>query len=249
MLLLVAGGAFAQAPPTPAPETPPEPQAVTVMVPVVGRVWGASGMQWRTDLELMNDSAAMESVILSLPTTPDQPFISFDIPPHGSQRFSDVIGQAFGLDRALSPLMVQTLGTRSVQVTASVYAVSGDKVTKPEPIAIAYGDVFFPVRALYGLSFSDAYRTNIGIANLNDHAVLFTVALQLISGRNIAVTQLSVPPFTLWHTSIQSLFPLITKGDDFAVLIETGSRDTYVYASVIENATSDAHFVQPAFAQ
>jgi len=243
VLLLVAGAALAQTPPAPAPAEPP---SVMVMVPVVGRVWGASNVQWRTDLELLNDTAAPQSVLLSLPTAADQPFISFDLPPHGVQRFSDVIGQAFGLDRALSPLMVQTAGVRSVQVTASVYAVSGDHVTAREPIAVTYTDVFFPVRGLYGLSFSDSYRTNVGFANLSEADALFTIALQHVTGRNIAVTQLVVPPSTLWHASIQSLFPLITKGEDFSLLIETGSRDTYVYASVIANASSEARFIQPA---
>ena len=218
------------------------------MVPVVGRVWGQSGAQWRTDVELVNDTGAVESVTLSLPTDASQSFISFDIPPHGAQRFGDIVGQAFGLDRALSPLMVQTLGKRSVRVAANVYAVQGDKVTRPEPIAVNYGDAFFPLRALYGLSFSDSFRTNVGFANLNDAPTLFTIALQKINGRNIAVTQLVVPANTLWHASIQSLFPVITKGDDFSILIETGARDTYVYASVIENATNDAHFIQPVIA-
>jgi len=241
-LLLAAASAYAQAPAA----EPGEPPVVMVMVPVVGRVYGAANVPWRTDVELFNDTAAPEQVMLSLPAAPDQPFISFDIPPHGSQRFTDVIGEAFGLDRALSPLMVQTVGKHSVQVAASVYAVQDGKVTPREPIALAYSDVFLPLRALYGLSFSDAYRTNIGFANLNDRDALFTVALQLVSGRNIAVTQLTVPPNTLWHTSIQALFPLITKGDDFAVLIETGLRDTYVYGSVIANGTNEARFIQPS---
>jgi hypothetical protein len=237
LLLLCSAAAFAQS---------EETRHVAVMVPVVGRVWGASGVHWRTDLELVNDTASPESILLSLPTAPDQPFMSFDLPPHGTQRFNDVIGQLFGLDRALSPLMVQTEGIHSVRVNASVYAVQGDRVTSQEPIAIAYTDVFFPIRALYGLTFSDAYRTNIGLANLNDQDALFTIALQHVGGRNIAVTQLQVPANTLWHASIQSLFPLITKGEDFSVLIETGSRDTYVYGSVIANGTNEARFIQPS---
>ena len=39
---------------------------------------------------------------------------------------------------------------------------------------------------------------------------------------------------------------MITKGDDFTVLVETGARDTYVYASVIDNETNEAKFIQPA---
>jgi hypothetical protein len=148
--------------------------------------------------------------------------------------------------------MVKTLNSKQpIRVAATVYAVKLDdptSTTHPEPIAVAYADAFYPLRALYGLSFSDSFRTNIGLANLADRPALFTIALQRVTGRNIAVTQITVPPGTLWHTSIQALFPLITKGEDFSLLIETGSRETYVYGSVIENSTNEAKFIEPVIA-
>ena len=45
---------------------------------------------------------------------------------------------------------------------------------------------------------------------------------------------------------MQSLFPMITKGDDFTVLVETSAPDTYVYASVVDNETNQTHFIQPS---
>ena len=39
---------------------------------------------------------------------------------------------------------------------------------------------------------------------------------------------------------------MITKGEDFLVLVETSSPDTYVYASVVDNETNQTHFIQPA---
>ena len=41
---------------------------------------------------------------------------------------------------------------------------------------------------------------------------------------NVAVTRFTVAANTLIHTSVQSLFPLITKGEDFTVIVETSSR-------------------------
>jgi hypothetical protein len=248
--LLAANLAFAQAPEPPAE---PEPPSATVMVPVVGKVFGAGDVQWRTDVDLINNLGRSVKVMLSLPTAPnpDDAWIFFELPAGATQRFTDVIA-AFNMDRALSPLMVKTLNSKQpIRVNATVYAVKLDEPATPihpEPIAVAYADAFYPLRALYGLSFSDNFRTNIGLANLGESPALFTIALQRVSGRNIAVTQLTVPPGTLWHTSIQALFPLITKGDDFSLLIETGSRATYVYGSVIENATNNARFIEPAIA-
>jgi hypothetical protein len=245
-VLLAAAAAVAQTPP---PPEPPAQVSATVMVPVVGKVFGAGSVQWRTDVDLINNLGHDVMVMLTLPTAPEEPFLLLPLPAGATQRFTDVIA-AFAMDRALSPLMVKTINSRKpVGVAATVYAVRLDDPTapiRPEPIAVAYVDAFHPVRTLYGLSFSDNFRTNVGIANLGEAPALFTIALQRVTGRNIAVTQLTVPPGTLWHTSIQALFPLITKGDDFSILIETGYHDTYVYASVIENATNEARFIQPA---
>ncbi|HEV2721695.1 MAG TPA: hypothetical protein VG323_16875 [Thermoanaerobaculia bacterium] len=246
--LLAATAAAAQTPPEPEPA--PEPTAV-VMVPVVGKVYGANSVQWRTDVDLINILGREVKVSLTLPTAPGDPFLVFSLPPGATQRIPDVVG-AFSIDRALSPLKVTTFGSKTpIRVSATVYAVKLDDPTAPvhtEPIAVMVGDPFFPQRVLYGLSFSDDFRTNVGLANLGDAPALFTVALQRVSGRNIAVTQITVPPGTLWHTSIQALFPLITKGDDFSIIIETGYHETYVYASVIENATNEARFIEPSVA-
>jgi hypothetical protein len=222
------------------------PRTVRVIVPVVGSVTGVGGARWKTDVVLRNDGRAEATVALSLPTAPDQPVIITTIPPADSLRFTDVVNEAFGVESAISPLVVETLGNRSVAVSATTYAVTGTEVSPPQPIAVQYGTPFTPFRFLNNLSFSDDFRTNIGLANLGETSAEFVLALQRVAGRNVAVSKLTVPPNSLVHTSLQSLFPLITNGNDFAVLIETPAADTFVYASVIENATNTARFVQPA---
>jgi hypothetical protein len=216
---------------------------VSALVPVVGSILGANDIRWKTALELDNSGPTEATVAISLPTAPDQPLIILTMPPSSVQRFDDVVGEAFGLDRAMSPLLVQTQGRRSVSIRASAYGVRGIETFRPEAITVSYGETYYPIRYLHGLSFSDAFRTNVGIANLGDQPAVFAVALQRIPGRNLAVSRFTVPPNTLWHQSIQMLFPLIEAGDDFSVLVETFSRHTYVYASVIDNATNEARFV------
>ena len=72
------------------------------------------------------------------------------------------------------------------------------------------------------------------------------LGLQRIAGRTIAVARLTLPPNSLRHEAIQHLFPLITKGDDFSIVVETSSRDVHTYASVLQNTTNAAKFVPPA---
>lgn len=223
------------------------PESVVVRVPVVGSVWGIGGVRWKTDVALINDTSSELTVRLSLPATAAPDFL-FSIPPGGVQRFTDIAGELFSLESGLSPLEIETFESkRPVRVSATIYGVRGTELLTPEPVPVDYGsDNFYPQRSLQGLSFSETFRTNIGLANLGEHEATFLLALQRLAGRNLALTRITLQPNSLTHVSIQSLFPLITKGDDFTVLVETGSRDTYVYASVIDNETSEARFIQPA---
>jgi hypothetical protein len=219
---------------------------VSVLVPVVGSVAGMNNVRWKTDVDLFNDSRSEANVMLSLPTAPDQPFIFVTIAPGSAQHFSDIVASTFGMSEVLSPLKITTIGSgRSVRVSASVYGIHDAEMTRPEPIAITSA-TYVPLRALSRLSFSDSFRTNIGLANLGDNEATFTLALQGLSGRNVAVTRYRVSSNALVHTSIQSLFPMITKGDDFTVLVETSAPDTYIYASVVDNETNQTHFIQPS---
>jgi hypothetical protein len=233
------------------PAVPQEPQpqqeepVTTVIVPVVGSVLGMNGVTWKTDVILANDLGAEVVVALQLPTAPESPAIVLTLGPGQSQRFTDVAGEAFGLEAALSPLLVTTSGRRSVTIHATVYGVRGTEVSPAQPIAVQYGPAFSPFRMLDGLTFDDAVRTNIGLANLGEREADVVLALQRVAGRHIATTRVKIPPLTLWHTSIQHLFPLISKGTDFSILVETSAPDTHVYASVIENETNAARFIQP----
>jgi hypothetical protein len=241
LLLAAAGASAADAP----------PKSVSVLVPVVGSIVGMNNVRWKTDVDLFNDGRSEANVMLSLPTAPDQPFVFVTIPPGSAQHFSDIVAQTFGMDATLSPLKITTIeSNRAVRVEAMVYGVHDAEVSRPEPIAVTrmtYDSTYVPLRSLNGLSFSDAFRTNVGLANLSDHEAYFTLALQRVPGRNLAVTRYKVSPNSLVHTSVQSLFPLITKGEDFTVIVETSSPDTYIYASVIDNETNQTHFIQPFF--
>lgn len=223
------------------------PSSVVVHVPVVGSVIGIGGIRWKTDVDLYNDTAQELTVRLSLPATAAPDFL-FTIPPGATQRFTDIAAEAFSTDSVLSPLEIETFETRRpVRVAATVYGVRGTEVFSPEPIPVDYSTGgFYPQRALHGLSFSETFRTNVGLANLSEREATFLLALQRLAGRNVAITRITLQPNSLAHVSIQSLFPLITKGDDFTLVVETGSRNTFVYASVIDNVTNEARFIQPA---
>ena len=234
VFLLLPGAAMAQE------------AASTVVVPAVGTMNGP-GVLWRTDVEIVNDTGSPIDVAMELTTEADQPVIIFELGPGETQRFTDVVSQAFGIPFTLSPLRVMTSARRAPTVRATVYGIRAGELTAPQPITVYQGQTWFPLRALDDLSFSDEYRTNIGLVNFGDSDAEFLLALQRLPGRNLAVSYITVGPRSLSHMSIQSVFPLISKGDDFTVVIETISRETYVYASVIDNSHA-GRFVAPRVA-
>ncbi len=235
LLLLLAMPAIAQE----------SKDSVRVVVPVAGSVLGANEVRWRTALELTNDGQSAVDVAITMMAAPEQPAMLTTIGPGDTVRFTDVAPEAFGVESLLSPIVVETLGRRSVNVRATAYGTRGDKVFKPEPIAVTSDAMWYSLRVLHGLSFNDASRTNVGFVNLGETASTFVVAAQRLPGRNVAVAHIPMPPYSIWHVPVQFLFPLITKGDDFSLVVETSSRETYVYASVIDNETNAATFVQP----
>jgi hypothetical protein len=217
----------------------------TVVVPVVGSTFGPTMIRWMTDVELVNETALEMDVALELTSAPDAPAVFLTLAPGQTQRFTDIVAQAFGLDGRLSPLRVTTAGRRAITVRARAYAVRAGELSPAQPIDVYSLDTWHPMRVLDGLGFADDLRTNIGLVNLSNQDADFILGLQRVPGRNIAQTVIRVAAGSIVHMSIQSLFPLISKGYGFAVVVETPVRDTHVYASVIENATNGAKFIAP----
>jgi hypothetical protein len=223
------------------------PAMTTSIIPVVGSITGLDNVRWRTDVELRNDTRAEANVTITLAAAEDQPAIILpNIPPGAVIRFTDIVGEAFNLDSALSPLVVRTEGRRPITIRATIYGVRGTDFLPPQSIPIEVTMPYYAQRVLAGLSFSDVFRTNIGLVNLSEKPAMFTLALQRVPGRNLAVTRFTIAGNSLWHSPIQSIFPLITDGDNFSIVIESSSPETHVYASVIENGTDAARYVPPS---
>jgi hypothetical protein len=222
-------------------------EIATAIVPVVGNVFGATMVHWRTDVEIVNDTGRPTDVALELPCAPEQPAIFLTLGAGQSQRFTDITAQAFGIEHVLSPLRVTTSGRRSVTVRANAYAMrdDGSFFSPLQPLGVYIGPSFSATRVLDGLAFSEEFRTTVGLVNFGERDADFLLALQRIPGRTLAISRVRVRSNGIVHTSIQSLFPLITDGSGFSVVVETLAPETYTYASVIQSEDHSARFVAP----
>jgi hypothetical protein len=184
-------------------------------------------------------------IALELTTMPGAPAVFITLAPGQSERFVDLVGQAFGANGVLSTLRIVSEAGRNLEIRSIAYAIANGELTPPQTIDIYGASTWYPLRVLEGLDFTDQERTNIGLLNLSESDAEFVLALQRVPGRNLAINHLRVPPGSLTHAPIQSLFPLITQGDGFTVIIETANPETHVYASVIDNTSHVARFVAP----
>ncbi|HVT44414.1 MAG TPA: hypothetical protein VMT00_08485 [Thermoanaerobaculia bacterium] len=242
IVLIIAAPGSAQ-------DAPGDATISTALVPVVASVHGKSGIEWRTDVAVRNDSGDDVTILLLLQAAPGDRWMSTVLPAGQSMTFVDVVWQLFGLREVISPLLVHTFAARSVTVGATIYPVEEGRVRSPEFIPISYATPAAGIHILPGLQMNDQYRTNIGLVNLNDEAVRFTMALQRIEGRHLAVSSFVIGAGGLVQVSLENLFPLITEGSDFSLVVETSAANAYSYASVIDNSDHRATFVQPLLLQ
>jgi hypothetical protein len=215
------------------------------LVPVAGSIQGLGGVVWSTDVALHNSMPFDVDVVVSLVGAPDDPFIMSTIPAGDTLTFPDLPRQTFGVFGRLSPLRVQTLAASSVTVAAVVHGMTENGPTEPEVLTVQYGPFRPMLFTIPALSVGEQFRTNIGLVNPSESEAIVILALQKVPGRNIGVISQKIPPRTHVQLPLQSFFPLLTEGDNVSLVVELTNPESYVYASVIANATHNARYLGP----
>ncbi|MBI2213154.1 MAG: hypothetical protein HYU52_05860 [Acidobacteria bacterium] len=206
---------------------------------------GLGGVVWSTDVALHNPMPFDVDVVVSLVGVPDDPFIFSSIRAGDTLTFSDLPRQTFGVFGRLSPIRVQTLAASSVIVAAVVHGLTANGQTEPEVLTVQYGKFRPMLQTIPALNVGKQFRTNIGIVNPSDAEATVLLALQKVAGRNIAVVTRVVPPFTHIQLPLDTIFPLLTEGENVSLAVEHTNPEAYVYASVIANDTHNARYYGP----
>ncbi|HUO85222.1 MAG TPA: hypothetical protein VM534_08925 [Thermoanaerobaculia bacterium] len=214
-----------------------------VFIPVVGRVAGPAGVQWRSTLAIYNPNRTEVFVGVTLVST-EQP-LGFTLGPGQSMVIEDPVGQSFGIDALLSLLEVASLGG-AVSVGSTAWGILDDQTRTPvQDIPVLLAPLPPGVWALNDLRQDEVFRTTLGLANFGDDAVIIRVALQRIAGRNLAISELTLPPRSLLHGPLEKWFPLMPEGEDLTVIVDSVSSTFYAYASVVRNSDHAGRFVLP----
>lgn len=220
-----------------------------VIVPSVGRVAGAFGSQWRTDLVVTNlarvQSAPLSVSVVFFPADGSAPrTLQLSMNTRQTTVLRDVVRQSFGLESATGIVRVASGSpTALLSARARIYNIGSSAGEFGQTVpGIAEGGLSSDAY-LSGLSGIGGSRTNVGIANPFSTAVQTTVSLYDVDGEFRG----SFTPAVGAYATLQlnDVFSHFQAGPlDGATLRITSSRPVYAYASVVRNDSGDADFVQ-----
>lgn len=227
----------------------------SLLVPVVARIRGQAGTDWRSDLRVLNhgsfslhvDAELRFSDAVGLPPV----LRSFELQPGAAAGFEDVVGSLFGFDQVQGSLrLVPREGPASLcAVSRTANHVSDGTYGQFVP-AVPHGRGLTGSGVLLHLEKNDRNRSNVGLVEAGGQGVRLRLQLRDEIGRALG----TVERHTLgpWESvQINDIFAaLAAPAQDNAyleVVREGGSGEFFAYASVIDGDSGDAVFV-PAIA-
>lgn len=220
-----------------------------VIVPSVGRVAGAFGSQWRTDLVITNlarqQAAPLNVTAVFYPADGSTTrTLQLAMDSRQTMVLRDVVRQSFGLESATGTVRVSASSpTALLSARARIYnsgSAAGEFAQTVPGISEASlsSDSY-----LTGLSGVDQNRTNVGIANPFPADTLVSISIYDTTGdfRGSFNTTVAANR-TLQLNDVFSHFQ--TGPLDGATVRITSPRAVYAYASIVRSDSGDADFVQ-----
>jgi hypothetical protein len=215
----------------------------SLMLAAVGRVPGANGTFWRSDVTFFNPAPYSVSLNLRyLPTNTDNRGATTTSIPVGAGQtvvLRDLVSR-FGVTSGQGALEVSWSGSAGPVVTSRTYttdAAGGSYGQAVDPISTWSRDLY-----VTGIRSDSSFRANLGFVNSGDQPLSVTVSLIAPSGQTFATGYVSVPARSQVQGGTSSLFPGIGADNlgNFTMKVHTdGGATLSAYASMIDNASGD----------
>jgi len=228
-------------------------------IPVAGKVAGALGTNFVTDVRVFNPSFTLPAAVLleyfpGASNTNAASMIAVNVPARATSVLND-IGNAGGFNLS---------GTGGVRVTsASPLIVTSRIFNDLRPVDGGTFGQFVPAvrrasllssgalpqlsnSAINPTGFRVGFRTNVGYFNPNPSGATLRYELRNPAGDVLGTAVLTPGPLSQAQTGIAALFPGVdlTNSADLTLTF-TSSSPLAVYGSVVDNNTSDQYFVVP----
>src|SRR3954451_5753970 len=223
----------------------PAPKGSELTIPGVGRVPGANGTFWRSDVTLFNPGLTTMNVALRyLAAGQDNRGAAshnVTIPPSRTIVIADVV-QALGVSGTGALRISWTtpsgpIATSRTYITADNGGTYGQSV---DPVTAFSNDSFVP-----GLRSDTSFRSNVGFVNGGDTQLTITATLLSDTGAVLGTTQIGLSPRSQIQYGVGALFPAANTprfGTLTLLAHVDGPSNLFAYGSIIDNASGDPVF-------
>ena len=209
-------------------------------IPAAAHTDGVGGARWRTDLTMMNPGSHDLVTRVEL-LGPDGVVAAttVHVPDGRVRQFPDVISETFATEGGGALRITPTFGL--VMATSRTYATTADG-SHGQGIPGVAGSMAFTgdeVAFLPGLRQDNRFRTNIGIANTGEGAVVVEVTAHAENGDELGTLSIRVEGSS-WMQANQPL----PRGTVYATITtETPGAAYHAYASVVDRSTDDPTYI------
>lgn len=224
----------------------PMPSGSQETIPAIGRVAGANGTFWRSDVRLFNaGGTAMGVTLRYLPAGADDrsaQSLPVTILPMQTVVLSDVLSQ-FGISSGSGALQLGWNGAAGPVIASRTYTTTSGGGTYGQSIDAVQS--FGSDSDVPGLRSDGAYRSNVGFVNGGDSTIGIVATLLSPSGQTVASAFVQVAPRSQTQYSLGALFPGIDIGSLGSVTLHahTGSGPAlFAYGSIVDNLSGDPVF-------
>ena len=224
----------------------PTPTGGRLVIPAVGRVPGANGTFWRSDVTFYNPGSSTMSLALRYqPAGSDNRFVNARVLTVGAGKtlvLADVLNW-LGISSGSGALDVRWTSAIGPVVSSRTYTTTGNGGTfgqSIDPVTEFGNDAYVP-----GLRSDFTYRSNVGFVNGGDTTIGVTTQLLGTNGQTLATGFVVLAPRSQSQMTLAQMFPGINVQSLGSVTLKAhadGQPDMFAYGSIIDNTSGDPVF-------
>jgi hypothetical protein len=214
-----------------------------IVIPVIGRVPGALGSQWRTDVFVANHSSVTKTATLRFYPAGSAPIVrTASLSPYSTASFPDIVLNTFGLTTGSGELEVESSNQSAIEARARIYNVGSGAGEFGQNVP-GFGRSLLSRQAfVYGLSGIGGNRVNAGITNPNADPVTVSVRVSDRNNTMLASDTITVQPHQNFQFDVFTRFGIAPQAD-VQIDMNTAEPQIYGYASEVRNDSGDAVFI------
>lgn len=222
------------------------PNGGRLIIPAVGRVPGANGTFWRSDVTFYNPTSSTMSLALRYqPAGADNRFVNALPLTVGAGKtlvLADVLNW-LAINSGSGALDVRWSSPTGPVVTSRTYTSTtggGTYGQSIDPVTEFGNDAYVP-----GLRSDLTYRSNVGFVNGGDTTIGVTTELLGTNGQTLATGFVVLQPRSQTQLTLAQMFPAINVQSLGNVTLKAhadGQPDMFAYGSIIDNTSGDPVF-------